>query len=431
MAATRTGAVIRHLRAVLRPDGAGRTDGQLLTSFIDHNDAAAFEALVRRHGPMVFGVCRRVARDHHDAEDAFQASFLVLARRATAVRPRDRVAGWLHGVALRTARKARAMAAKRRRRERPVAEVPEPQAAPPDPGRELRPLIDRELSGLPENDRLAVLLCDLEGLTIKAAALRLGWPQGTLAGRLARGRRRLARRLARRGVGPSAALAALAPPGAASAGVPAALTNSMAKAAALVAAGQAAVAGAVPAEVAALMEGVLKSMMRTKLSKAAGLGVAVLCLCGLGAGGFQALPAQQTKAPAAATAPPAADAGRPTADPRLEGTWRLVRVEEGGKAVAPEQAAVTFAGGRYTEGELTGAYTTAVDPTGERNELDVTFTNGAFKGRTFYYSYRVEGDRLHWASATIPLAEHLRAMTFTAPAGAPTRVMVLQRVKAP
>ena len=101
MATAQMNTVIRHVRrAVLRQDAAGRTDGQLLASFIDQKDEAAFETLVRRHGPMVFGVCRRVVRNHHDAEDAFQATFLVLARKASSVRPRERVANWLHGVAL-------------------------------------------------------------------------------------------------------------------------------------------------------------------------------------------------------------------------------------------------------------------------------------------------------------------------------------------
>src|SRR5258708_37374008 len=125
MAKAQMGTVIRHLRrAVLRQDGAGWTDGQLLASFIDHKDEAAFEALVRRHGPMVFGVCRRVVRNHHDAEDAFQATFLVLARKASSVRPRERVANWLHGVAYRTALKSRAMTATRQVRERQVLELP-------------------------------------------------------------------------------------------------------------------------------------------------------------------------------------------------------------------------------------------------------------------------------------------------------------------
>src|SRR5437870_3754499 len=163
MATAQIDTVIRHLRrAVLRQDAAGRTDGQLLASFIDQKDEAAFEALVRRHGPMVLGVCRRVVRDHHDAEDAFQATFLVLARKASSVRPRERVANWLHGVALRTALKAKALRAKRRGREKQVTEMPEPETARQDPWRDLRPLLDQELNGLPENYRLPILLCDLE-----------------------------------------------------------------------------------------------------------------------------------------------------------------------------------------------------------------------------------------------------------------------------
>jgi len=160
--------VIRHLRrAVLRQEGASRTDGQLLTSFIDQEDELAFEALVRRHGPMVFGVCRRVLGNHHDAEDAFQATFLVLARKASSVRPRERVANWLHGVALRTAMKAKAMTAKRRGREKQVTEMPEPEAAQQGQWSDLQPLLDQELTGLPENYRLPNLLCELEGKTIK------------------------------------------------------------------------------------------------------------------------------------------------------------------------------------------------------------------------------------------------------------------------
>src|SRR3954462_12220384 len=127
MATAQMDTVVRHLRrAVLRQDAAGRTDGQLLTSFIEQKDEAAFETLVRRHGPMVFGVCRRVVGNHHDAEDAFQATFLVLARKASSVRTRERLANWLHGVALRTALKAKTLAAKRRGREKQVTEMPEP-----------------------------------------------------------------------------------------------------------------------------------------------------------------------------------------------------------------------------------------------------------------------------------------------------------------
>jgi RNA polymerase sigma factor (sigma-70 family) len=243
---------------MLRQDG--RTDGQLLSAFIDRRDDAAFEALVRRHGPMVFGVCRRLAGNHHDAEDAFQATFLVLARRASSVRPREGVANWLHGVALRTAMKARAMTAKQRVREKQVTEMPEPEAARQDPWPDLRPLLDQELNSLPEAYRLPILLCDLEGKTIREATQQLGWPQGTLASRLARGRKLLARRLAIRGVVLSAgSLAAVLSRNAASAGVPTSVLSNTIKAA-----GQA-TPRVISAKAAALTEGVLKAMLMSKL----------------------------------------------------------------------------------------------------------------------------------------------------------------------
>ena len=185
MATAQMDTVIRHLRrAVLRQDAADRTDGQLLASFIDQKDEAAFEALVRRHGPMVFGVCRRI----------------VLARKASSVRPREQVANWLHGVALRTAMKAKTMTAKRRGREKQVTELPETEAAQQDQWRDLQPLLDQELNGLPENYRLPIIFCDLQGKSIKEATHQLGWPQGTLAGRLVRARKMLAKRLTQRGV---------------------------------------------------------------------------------------------------------------------------------------------------------------------------------------------------------------------------------------
>jgi RNA polymerase sigma factor (sigma-70 family) len=267
MATIQMATVIRQFRrALLRQDATGRTDGQLLESFIDQKDEAAFEALVRRHGPMVLAVCRRVVRNHHDAEDAFQATFLVLARKASSIKPRGMVANWLHGVAYQTALKARTMTAKRRLREKNVTAMPEPAAPAPNQWHDLQPLIDQELNGLPENYRLPILLCDLEGKSIKEATLQLGWPQGTLAGRLARGRKLLARRLTNRGVLVSAAsLAAVISPNVASAGVPTSLMISTVKTATLIAAGQAPAAGVVPAKVATLMQGVLRTMLLTKL----------------------------------------------------------------------------------------------------------------------------------------------------------------------
>src|SRR5439155_15066303 len=159
-----------------------------------------FAALILRHGPLVLGVCRRVLRDPHGAEDAFQATFLVLARKARWVRRHCPVLGnWLYGVAYRTALEARRAAAVRRDRERRAAEM-RTSATPADRSpADLREVLDRELAALPAAYRAAVVLCDLEGLPRKDAALRLGWPEGTLSGRLARARSLLAARLSKHG----------------------------------------------------------------------------------------------------------------------------------------------------------------------------------------------------------------------------------------
>ena len=136
---TQMNKVLQHLHAAgLLHDAGKRTDGQLLESFVSRREEAALEALVRRHGPMVWGVCRRVLRNHHDAEDAFQATFLVLVRKAASISPREMVGNWLYGVAHQTALKARATAAKQRARERQVVDMPEPVVTEPDLGRDLQ-----------------------------------------------------------------------------------------------------------------------------------------------------------------------------------------------------------------------------------------------------------------------------------------------------
>src|SRR5438105_11290311 len=134
-------------RAALIQDGIGRSDAELLTCFIEQRDEASFETLLRRHGPMVLGVCRRVLGNHHDAEDAFQATFLVLIRKAGGIRPRDKLANWLYGVAYRAALKARAVNLRRRARERKMAMMRQRDAVQPhEPAGDLQPLLDRELS---------------------------------------------------------------------------------------------------------------------------------------------------------------------------------------------------------------------------------------------------------------------------------------------
>jgi RNA polymerase sigma factor (sigma-70 family) len=177
MANSQMSEVIQHLRrAMLLRDGPGLTDGQLLEEYLSRRDEAALAGLVRRHGPMVWGACRRVLPNYHDAEDAFQATFLVLVRKAASIVPREMVANWLYGVAHQTALKARATAAKRRARERQVTQMPEPAKTGQELWNDLQPLLDRELSRLPDIYRVAIVLCGLEGKTRKEAARELGVP---------------------------------------------------------------------------------------------------------------------------------------------------------------------------------------------------------------------------------------------------------------
>jgi RNA polymerase sigma factor (sigma-70 family) len=289
MAATRTGGVLERLRtAALARDGCGLSDGQLLERYAAGRDEAAFAALVRRHGPMVLGVCRRVAGNSPDAEDAFQATFLVLVRKAASLRSRELVGNWLYGVAYRTALKARAVAARRRARERQVEEMPHPEVAPDEAWSDLLPLLDRELERLPDKYRVPLVLCELEGRGRKEVARRLRLPEGTLSSRLATARRLLAARLTRRGLTLSAAaLAAALSQQAAPAAVPRALVTATVQVAR--AARRAATAGAVPAGVSALTEGVLKGMLMRKLKLTTALLLAAAALGVTAAAARQAL----------------------------------------------------------------------------------------------------------------------------------------------
>jgi RNA polymerase sigma factor (sigma-70 family) len=265
MATDQLDGFIRHLRrAALVQDGGGMTDGQLLECFITRRDEAAFEALVRRHGPMVLGVCRRVLRDGHDAEDAFQATFLVLVRKAASIGQRERVGNWLYGAAYRAALEARA--ARRHVRERQVSAMPETEVVDEAATwSDLRPILDQELNQLPDKYRVPVVLCDLEGRTRREVARQLGIPDGTLSGRLTTAGRLLAKRLARYGFALSGgALAAALSQGAASASVPASLMVATVQAATAIAVGGASL-GVVSAKVLALEEGVLKAMFLSKL----------------------------------------------------------------------------------------------------------------------------------------------------------------------
>ena len=282
--ATRISEVVQHLRKVmLQQDGAGLSDGQLLGRFIEQRDEAAAAALVRRHGPMVWGVCHRVLGNPHDAEDAFQATFLVLVRKASAITPREMVGNWLYGVAHQTALKARATLAKRRMREKQVAALPEGEVEPHHLQPELLALLDQELSRLPDKYRVAIVLCDLEGKSRMEAARQLGVPPGTLAARVTRGRALLAKRLIRRGLAVSGGTLAAALTERATAGPATAVLLSTIKAVTSVAAGQAASAGVISAQVAALTEGMVRTMFLSKIKIVTGV---VLALTISSAGGL-------------------------------------------------------------------------------------------------------------------------------------------------
>jgi RNA polymerase sigma factor (sigma-70 family) len=203
---TTPAAVLRHLR---RQFGTATPDADLLRAYADHRDADAFRALVERHGPMILGVCRRRLGDHHAADDAFQATFLALARNARGLRRPDTLATWLYKVAVRICGRARRLATRRRGLER--CGVPRPPADPAAEltARELLDVLDDELFRLPERYRRAVWLVYWQGLPHAEAAARLNLTSGALHGRLDRGRKRLADRLRRRGFGPDAAARAL------------------------------------------------------------------------------------------------------------------------------------------------------------------------------------------------------------------------------
>jgi RNA polymerase sigma factor (sigma-70 family) len=314
-------------------------DADLVARFARQADPAAFAELLRRHGPVVLGVCRRLAGP--DADDAFQAVFLVLARKAAAIDPAGRVGGWLYGVAVRTARKAKVAAARRRRRE--MGALLSGGRQPPESSgselerAELRAVIDAELEKLPATLRDAVVLCDLGGKTRAAAARELGCPEGTVAARLHRGRKLLADRLARRGVALPAGVATALTPAAVTAAVP----PGLARQALAVAAG-----GPAPPAVAALAEGVMRTL------SASGVKLAVMAVVAGGlltVGGVWQSPAADPPprnplvvpkdAHAPAPKPPApADAGGYVSDVQFSGAGTLYAVVAGGKVAVHDAA---------------------------------------------------------------------------------------------
>jgi RNA polymerase sigma factor (sigma-70 family) len=263
MPGTQPGSVLGFLRRLARRASAEQTDGQLLERFTSVRDGAAFEALVARHGALVWGLCRKLLPGPQDAEDAFQATFLVLARRAACVRKRESVASFLYGVAYRVAARARAEAIRRRARERQGAPICVAQPGPDHAGAERALALHEEVQRLPARYRAPVVLCYLEGKTHEEAARQLAWPVGSVKGRLARARDLLRRRLVRRGLAGPAGTALLLAQSRMAEAAPTALLRAAAQAGLLPPTAES-VGGALSANGVHLAEGVVRAMQVTK-----------------------------------------------------------------------------------------------------------------------------------------------------------------------
>ncbi len=283
MATTELGTLLRHIEQLTAGHGVRQwTDRQLLDDFTARRDEAAFAALLARHGPMVLRVCRRVLHHEQDAEDAFQATFLVLARNTGSIRKQDTLGNWLHGVAYRTAMSAKRSAARRRNHEaRLRAVVPQTTAGPT--WDETQAVLDEEIQRLPPCFRAAFVLCVLEGKSGAEAAGELGCKEGTVKSRVSRARRLLQQRLARRGIKLAVLLAALSVADkTARAALPASLFRAALRVGLVVAAGEPA-AGLIPSQVAALAAGVTRAMFLTKMKIITVIFLAITCsLAGAG-----------------------------------------------------------------------------------------------------------------------------------------------------
>jgi RNA polymerase sigma factor (sigma-70 family) len=396
-----------------------RTDGELLEQFVTRGDEPAFAALVRRHGPMVLAVCRRLAHRHQDAEDAFQVTFLVLARRAAAVQRRELLAGWLHGVACRVATRVRGQEARRRARERTALQA-DVEARPGAPPADEHQALHEEVARLPAKYRLPIVLCYLEGHSHGEAAGQLGWPIGTVKGRLARAREMLEQRLRRRGVVASVGMltAGLAP-------VPVALAGTTARLARAFGDG---VGGALPSRLVELTKEVLHTMQTATWAMRAAL-VLVVAVLGIGTGALT-YDGQATEPRAEKVAKDKGDAAR------IQGTWKIVWLEKEGKKnvegdeikksiwVISANKIVVKLGAEERESIY------KIHPARKPKAIDVTPQVGGpeEKGVLVKGVYALDGDTL---KICIPLLRHTeRPKEVATKAGSGTMMLVFRRVPA-
>ena len=343
------------------------SDHDLLRRFGSQRDEAAFHTLLHRYGPMVLEVCRSVLGNEADVEDAFQATFLVLAHKSASIRKTASLGSWLHGVANRTALKVRARAATRQKNEAraPVRDVSEPDDLT---WREVRQILHEELNRLAERFRGPLVACYLAGKTQDEAAAQLGVAKSTLKERLEHGRALLRARLVRRGLGSLAVLSAAVLPSATSASLPVTLATNTVHAAMLLASGQA-VTAVVSAEVAVLTEGVMKTMTLTKLKFATAVLVAATALTAAGVG--------LSGLPAPAAEPPKAD--KPPADKVKPSTERTLRL--------PDKPY------RYADIDLPAHFKTAATDRFDNTPADNKLTDdGATLGRVLFYDTRLSAN---------------------------------------
>ena len=372
MASNVSGAAFRSIRALFTAGTVGGlTDGELLERFTARDgdgSEMAFASLVERHGPMVLRVCRTVLRDTHEAEDAFQATFLILALKAASIRGRDSLTSWLYSVAYNVAATARSSAVRRRSHELKAGQT-RPLAITEDARDDLGPVIHEELDRIPERYRAVLVLCCLEGLTQHQAAQQLGWPVGTVQSRLARGRERLRARLERRGLPPSAtALVLPLSSEAAREALPAALANSTVRLALTIGAARALAIGMVPVAVMNLARGAIRTML---VNKVLTTGMAMLLVAGVIATGA-AVYAYQAAKPGPAIARPGevVKGEQPAAansDNGLLTVTGIVRMRDGSPVAGATVKSIT--------GSKEASTVTRTDAAG-RFQLQAVFGNG-------------------------------------------------------
>ncbi len=433
MAGETLGEVIRRLgRSGGLQGDLAQTDAQLLDRFARRRDEPAFAALLARHGSMVLGLCRRLLHDPRDSEDAFQAAFLILARKAGAIQRQTLLGPWLYGVAWRVAVRLRGRAARRCERERAGMDL---DALPADDAAwsDVRRVVQEEVQRLPDVYRSAVILCCLEGKTNEEAARLLRRPVGTVKSRLARARELLRTRLAGRGMTVSVgALGAIL--AAHSVTASAALVDATIRAALPFAASGVVAGGIASARAVALSQGVLRTMMLKKLTFMAAL---VLATALMGGGGnlayraWAAAPGDVTKVVAAA---PKDDATKekPPADAdadKIQGTWVAVSAEMDGKA-APAEAikdltlVVSADKVAFNPGGEDRQSTYKLDPTKTPKRIELTPLDGPAKGKMVHCLYELDGDRLKLCLLNGPGEE---PKEFATTPGSNLRLLVLER----